>query len=150
MTFKQSASTGMLHVKRVKEDGAAERVDIRAGDVILSLDGQALQNMEKKALSRLMLGPPGSAVEVGMQRKDATRVHTLTLIRGDGVVASEASWRSEAPPIRGNDKVGLGLTFVRPDEQPGVVIKRVKEGGAAEATGQVMPGTFISHNVLIK
>jgi len=114
MTFKQSASTGMLHVKRVKEGGAAERVDIRAGDVILSLDGQvtspalsqlfcahhfrepgivfvifsldgqALQNMEKKALSRLMLGPPGSAVEVGMQRKDATRVDSLTLIRGDG------------------------------------------------------------------
>jgi len=39
--------------------------------------------------------------------------------------------------------VGLGLTFVRPDEQPGVVIKRVKEGGAAEATGQVVPGVYL-------
>lgn len=37
-------------------------------------------------------------------------------------------------------KAGLGLTFVKPDGAPGVVIKRVKEGGAAEATQRIFPG----------
>eukprot|EP00961_Rhodomonas_salina_P008780 119566-Rhodomonas_salina.1 len=37
-------------------------------------------------------------------------------------------------------KAGLGLTFLKPDGAPGVVIKRVKEGGAAEATGRIVPG----------
>ena len=38
------------------------------------------------------------------------------------------------------NKVGLGLIFVKPDGQPDVVVKRVKEGGAAAATGKLSPG----------
>ena len=53
-------------------------------------------------------------------------------------VAPQESWASDS--FASSNKVGLGLTFVKPDGQPGVVVKRVKEGGAAAASGRLFPG----------
>ena len=50
-------------------------------------------------------------------------------------VAPQESWTSDESFASVN-KVGLALTFVKPDRQPGVVVKRVKEGGAAAASGR--------------
>jgi hypothetical protein len=41
-------------------------------------------------------------------------------------VAPQESWTSDESFASVN-KVGLGLTFVKPDRQPGVVVKRVKK-----------------------
>jgi C-terminal processing protease CtpA/Prc len=150
MSFK-SDSFGRIVVRRVKEGGPAARLGIREGDTIVALDDQQLQNMysDKKELSRLMLGYPGSRVTVEFQRKGQTKVETTVLTRGrDGddtvgsatsLIAPQDSWMSDQSVGSGN-KAGLGLTFVKPDGQPGVLVKRVKQGGAAAATGKLFPG----------
>ena len=156
MSFKNN-HTGMIVVRRVKECGPAERVGIVEGDIIVALDGHQLQNMysDKKQLSRLMLGHPGSEVKVTLQRKGQTKIEQVLLQRGDGqqsassqrmmgvgaegCVAPQESWMSDQG-ASADVKLGLGLTFVKPDGQPGVVVKRVKEGGGAAACGKIFPG----------
>jgi len=150
MSFK-SNHTGMIIVRRIKEGGPAARLGIREGDTIVALDGVQLQNMysDKKELSRLMLGYAGSQVQVTLQRKGQTKIENMVLTRGreedecgSGVmtpVAPQESWASDQS-FASINKVGLGLTFVKPDGQPGVVVKRVKEGGAAAASGRLFPG----------
>jgi C-terminal processing protease CtpA/Prc len=152
MSFK-SNHTGMIIVRRIKEGGPAERLGIREGDTIVALDGEQLQNMysDKKELSRLMLGYAGSQVQVTLQRKGQTKIENMVLTRGRDreedesgnrvmtPVAPQESWASDES-FASINKVGLGLTFVKPDGQPGVVVKRVKEGGAAAASGRLFPG----------
>ena len=146
MSFKNN-HTGMIIVRRVKEGGPAERLGIREGDTIVALDGFQLQNMysDKKELSRLMLGYSGSQVTVTLQRKGHTKIEEALLTRGhkrDEAMASitpQESWKSDQSS-GSVSKAGLGLTFVKPDGQPGVVVKRVKGGGAAAATGNLSPG----------
>lgn len=62
-----------------------------------------LQNLDKKELSRLMLGPAGSKVSLSFQRKHQTKIETVTLWRGSDndqqPVSSELSWRSEVVPM---------------------------------------------------
>ena len=151
MSFK-SNHTGMIIVRRVKEGGPAEHLGINEGDTVVALDGVQLQNMysDKKELSRLMLGYAGSQVEITWQRKGQTKIETMVLTRGRvreqgeygkrvmAPVAPQESWASDS--FASSNKVGLGLTFVKPDGQPGVVVKRVKEGGAAAASGRLFPG----------
>jgi C-terminal processing protease CtpA/Prc len=152
MSFK-SNHTGMIIVRRIKEGGPAERLGIREGDTIVALDGVQLQNMysDKKELSRLMLGYAGSQVQVTLQRKGQTKIENMVLTRGRDreesesgnrvitPVAPQESWASDES-FASINKVGLGLTFVKPDGQPGVLVKRVKEGGAAAASGRLFPG----------
>jgi hypothetical protein len=60
-----------------------------------------LQNMDKRELARVMLGPAGTEVKVQLQRKKQTRIETLMLVRGSdlgaiddhGAVSSQMSWK---------------------------------------------------------
>ena len=162
MTFKARKDTGMLAVNRIKEGGVAEKVGINVGDTILSIDGHSLQNCDKKRLPKIMLGYPGSVAVIELQRHGSTRIERVEVTRGgeahgDGgasgdehhtPVASEDSWKSVAPPrsprsSSGSSQAGLGLTFAKPDGMPGVLIKRIKDGGAAEAAGRIRAGDRI-------
>ncbi len=58
------------------------------------------------------------------------RARSQSPARGDGAEGGDI----------GSALVGVGLTFHRPDGRGGVVVKRVKERGAAAADGRVVAG----------
>ncbi|MFY0603990.1 MAG: S41 family peptidase [Flavobacteriaceae bacterium] len=58
---------------------AADKANLKAGDVIIKVDGQSLQNMEKDQLSEFLKGTPNTTVDVEVLRKG--KVFSLQLTR---------------------------------------------------------------------
>jgi len=161
LTFlKADKKTGGLPVKRVKDDGAAAGSGICPGDVVLSIDGVGLGALDTKALTQVMMGEAGSTARLEVLRKRDGQRETVLVCRGGGralaenssesvgSISSEASTSSStlpAPPApEGGDKpVGIGLTFLKPDEASGgLPVKRIKDDGAAVGSS-ISPGDIV-------
>jgi carboxyl-terminal processing protease len=57
---------------------SADKNKLKAGDIITSVDGQSLQNMEREQLSEFLKGAPNSPVKVTILRNGTTFNTTLT------------------------------------------------------------------------
>jgi len=156
LTFlKVDKASGGLPVKRVKEDGAAASSSIKPGDIVLSIDGAVLGQLDTKQLTKVMMGEAGSAASLQVLKRDGQR-ETVVLYRGISVrslsenstdsLSSDVSISSSASPAVGADgekPVGIGLTFLKPDQASGgLPVKRVKEDGPAVHSG-ICPGDIV-------
>lgn len=70
------------------ESGPADRAGIRAGDVVLAIDGQKMENTSVAAAHDLLVGAPGQPVTLTLLRyhdteRRATGEVTITVERGD-------------------------------------------------------------------
>jgi serine protease Do len=134
-------------VGRVEPDGPAEKGGIKAGDVILRVDGRIVERSSE--LPMLIANVrPGDKTTVEVWRDRGTKQITLTTdefkdpvqrvgMRGGGGSAEE--------PVQ-NDKLGLAVRPMRPDEKAeseskgSLVVEKVS-GAAADAG--VQPGDII-------
>jgi len=53
----------------VYKDYAADKAGLRAGDIIIKVDKQSLQELEREAISGLLLGIPGSTISIEVNRQ---------------------------------------------------------------------------------
>lgn len=58
-----------IQVKEIYQGYAADKADLKAGDIITSVDGQSLLNMEREQLSMYLKGTPNSKISVEIERQ---------------------------------------------------------------------------------
>ena len=73
-----------IQLKEIYKGFSADKAGLKAGDVIISIDGQSLKNMEREQLSMLLKGVPDSKVFVEIERQD--KIIKKELIREKVVV----------------------------------------------------------------
>jgi len=59
---------GVILVERVAPSGPAARAGVQPGDVLVSIDGWDLAGLDARDAARLLEGPEGAAVRVGLRR----------------------------------------------------------------------------------
>ena len=58
-----------IQIKEIYQGYAADKADLKAGDIITSVDGQSLLNMERELLSMYLKGTPNSKISVEIERQ---------------------------------------------------------------------------------
>lgn len=58
-----------IQIKEIYQGYAADKADLKAGDIIISVDGQSLLNMEREQLSMYLKGTPNSKISVEIERQ---------------------------------------------------------------------------------
>jgi len=88
-----------LVVASLAVDGPAEvSGQVRAGDVLVSIDRVDVRGMSAEDLAQYILGPPGSTVRLGFLRQ-ASQVHYVELTRGWTMKRSvDSKWSNPLPP----------------------------------------------------
>ena len=71
-----------LLVQTALPDGPAERAGIRAGDLIMTVDGKSLAPLDQNGCIALIRGELGTEVTVEIQRGNDPELLSFTLIRG--------------------------------------------------------------------
>jgi serine protease Do len=133
-------------VASVKPGDPADRAGIKAGDVILSVDGQPVESAQD--LSRLIGGmQPEQEVRITLWRQGEKKTVRVTLGR-------RGAQKAQAEPTDLREKLaeelGLQLRPLQPREARalgmeravGLVVTNVREGSAADASG-LRPGDVI-------
>ena len=123
MNLKRDAS-GAFHVRRLDVGGpsAASR-RITVGDECLAIDGVVLKGKSYSALSRLVLGPPSTTVELQMRSPRGGSIKKIminrrsqapTIPEEDGDAGRSSS--RGTPDVAGaqvDERIGIGATFHR-------------------------------------
>lgn len=79
---------GLILVVTPIDDTPAEKAGIRAGDLIVSLDGEAVMGMTLSDAVEKMRGAPGTDIELEIRRRNEKELLTFTLTRAEIKVAS--------------------------------------------------------------
>jgi carboxyl-terminal processing protease len=58
-----------IQIKEIYKGFSADKAGLKAGDIIISVDGQSLNNMEREQLSMLLKGVPNSKMLVEIERQ---------------------------------------------------------------------------------
>ena len=90
---------GRLMIITPLDDSPALQAGLRAGDMLLAIDGTDTKGLGADACIDLLLGPPGTNVELDVRRPDASTA-TLTVTRGaiaapsvEGLLRRDGKWR---------------------------------------------------------
>jgi carboxyl-terminal processing protease len=65
-------------INEVYKGFSADKAALKAGDIIVSIDGQSLKNMERDQLSMLLKGVPNSVFSIEIERQGSTIKKELT------------------------------------------------------------------------
>ncbi len=137
--FGVSPSTSGVVVSGVREDSPAARVGVKAGDVVIEYDGQAVSRPRDLA-DRVAATPVGKTVTIKVLRngQEMTLSPTTAGIEVKGQSA-------ESKPVEGpkTGKFGLALEPLTPElaqrlqtsEKQGLVVRAVRQGSPAEQAG---------------
>ena len=132
-SFKLDKPTGAL-VSDVEKGSAAERAGIESGDVVLAVNGRAVdQSGDLPAM--VGLAQPGDPVDIDVWRQGAR--HTLHARLDDAKPRAAKTAEAGAPNAEG--RLGLAMRPLQPEEKrqsgiaSGLLIERVS--GAAERAG---------------
>ncbi|WP_430461565.1 S41 family peptidase [Thalassolituus sp. LLYu03] len=79
---------GLILVVTPIDDTPAQKAGIQAGDLIVSLDGEAVMGMSLNDAVEKMRGAPGSDITLEIRRKNEKELLTYTLTRAEIKVAS--------------------------------------------------------------
>jgi serine protease Do len=135
--FQMSEPNGAL-VTSVLPGSAAEKAELKVGDVITSFDGTQVQNT-RELRNRVAATAPGTKVKVGLVRggKELTLSVTLAEVSGEAAESAVAGQETEQP------KLGLTFQTLTPalaqryglTEKAGVLITDVEQGSPAASVG---------------
>jgi serine protease Do len=144
--MKLAQDTGVL-VSEVTAPGPADKAGMKAGDVIVKLDGQPVDDVADLR-NRVASMAPGTEVTVDILRDGVSRTLTIQLTEAprDEAAGSEGddTQPGDAGPAGGQEgKLGLELHTLTPeiagqlkiDETRGVLVTAVASGSPAEEAG---------------
>ena len=83
-----SKREGRLVVIDPYEGFAAQKADLRAGDVIMEISGESVEGKNSNDLSKFLKGQPGSNVEMKVKRPGTGDVLTKELVREEILISS--------------------------------------------------------------
>jgi Do/DeqQ family serine protease len=141
-------------VTRVAEDGAAERAGLLQGDVILSLDGKAVDssNSLRNAVARVA---PGTKVNVDVVRDGAKKTFTVALDERKAV-AEDGDDDAPAPKqtAKPSGRYGIDVEPLTPEAarqlkttaRTGVIVAAVDPAGPAGEAGLERGDVILSVN----
>ena len=138
--FKLHTPSGAL-ITSVEQGSAAERAGIDVGDVVLALNGKAI-DLAGDLPAMLSLAKPGDTVTLDIWRQGEPRTLHAELGDADAIAVPRMEATGSAPNVR----LGLALRPLNPEERrasglaSGLVIESV--AGAAERAG-VQPGDLL-------
>jgi C-terminal processing protease CtpA/Prc len=130
-------------INSVKSGGPAEAAGVCKGDLLISIDGRRPSSLG--TLRSLLLGPKGTAVDLGLQRRDGTDAKA----QGGPVMWSQV----EARVVRGGSSagcaqgpvLGIGMGF-KVSAGGGFVVSNVQHGGPAERAGVLSGDVICTYN----
>ena len=59
-----------IQIKEIYQGFSADKADLKAGDIIMSVDGQSLKNLDRDQLSMYLKGAPNSKVKIKIKRQN--------------------------------------------------------------------------------
>lgn len=142
-SFGFAGEEGIL-VQDVVEDSAAARAGVRPGDIITSLNREAVEEVTQFRTA-IASKQPGTRVTLGIWRAGQTLTLEVTLGEAPGADAPEPSGDPEAPPELGLTLEDIGPRHQRKYDLPhsaGVVITKIDPGSPA-ALADLQPGDVI-------
>lgn|SRR5574341_244811 len=80
--YVEEAPEGGVHIIRVFEGAPAEEAGLRAGDVVIAVDGQPVTDMILNEALLLIRGPAGTEVTLTVVRQGESRPLDITVTRG--------------------------------------------------------------------
>jgi serine protease Do len=140
---------GGVIVSGVAPGGAAERAGLKRGDIIQSLNGKPVRDMNTLR-NRVAESAPNANADLVILRDGAERTITARLDEASPRARAGAAERDEA---EGNDQTALGVAVAPltpqlasrlgvPEDTKGLVVQEVDEAGRAVAAG-IRPGDVI-------
>ena len=129
-------------IAETQPDGAAAKAGIMPGDVVVSVDGQAVRNAHDLA-ARIGAMAPGTVARIDLRRSNGTD-STISVTLGELPVTPFKPPTMPAPPRRGS---GLGLALapaatVAGAGSNGMIIAEVNPSGPAAQKG-LAPGDVV-------
>ncbi len=135
-------------VAAVTPDSPAAKAGVKPGDLIVAMDGKALEDF--KALPKQVAATePGKRATLEVVREGKTRELTVTVGQTPDSEQVASAGPGEAAPAKG--QLGLQLAALTPetkkkyglqDEVEGVLVVDVKKGSPAARAG-IQPGTLV-------
>ena len=83
-----STRNGLLEIVGVTEDGPADQAGIKAGDVIVKIDGKDLNKLKLSDCVGMLRGEVGTTVELGVRRAGVKDELSMHVVRGTVEVPS--------------------------------------------------------------
>ncbi|MFY9855813.1 MAG: trypsin-like peptidase domain-containing protein [Terracidiphilus sp.] len=137
-------------VQQVQPGGPAEKAGLKAGDIILTIDGRSIKDGDDM-VNEIASRRPGSSVRLGYLRDGKQADTTVSIGDRDKVFADVGEQQAEANPDEKGDpgevKLGVVVREISPAtaaklNTPGVVIESVRSGSYADLQG-LEPGLVI-------
>ncbi|MFO7766175.1 MAG: DegQ family serine endoprotease [Pelovirga sp.] len=140
-SFEIDQRQGIL-VSQVMKDSAAEKGGLQQGDIILKLNGEAVENVAAFR-NRIAMTRPGTTIELEILREGGLRQHKIVV----GTMEAETASREDAPDTEpGTDELpqlGLRLQKLTPElaeqfgyqPESGVLVAAVEPGSGAARAG---------------
>jgi carboxyl-terminal processing protease len=141
-------SRDQLRVVSAAEGSPAERAGIRAGDMIVAVDGTPVAGMTNEDVARRMHGAPGTVVAVGIARRN--KVETLRITRADlhsdtvhvTMAAPGLAW-IRISEFGGATAADLAAALKRLDTPRGLILDLRNDPGGLVAAGVAVAGAFL-------
>jgi serine protease Do len=137
-------------VRTIQPGGPAEKAGLKAGDILLTIDGRAIKDGDD-LVNEIASRRPGSSIRLGYQRDGKQGDITVTIGDREKVFAELGEHQTETNPDEkgdaGETKLGLVVREASPAiaaklHSPGVMIQSVRNGSFADLQG-LEPGLVI-------
>ena len=138
-------------VQMVQPGGPAEKAGLKAGDIIVTVDGRSIKDGDD-LVNEITSRRPGSTIRLGYLRDDKQGDASVTIGDLDKVFAEAAARTDDNAPDEkadaGETKLGLMVRDLSPAmasklHTPGVMVQSVRSGSFADLKG-LEPGLVIT------
>jgi len=126
---------GMIVVKYIEEKSPAAQAGIQVNDIIISIDGSTLKDMDPSQIKNLLRGKVGSSAEIKLEKAQSKNEYSVSVIRkvvhfGGGDALKDSTKNASQPEVKNVEKIEI-LPNVAP---PKLNVKQAEKSTASANT----------------